>query len=139
MQLSESVTAHCLVNAIQDLRHLCWSEAGVKRTFRGMQDALTSVQNDFDYLISQPLLKFMKNQSTNICTRFDEISRRDLNLLLDLSNRQMTSSLMLEACLFRRESRGGHFRTDVPLAVPYWECHSRQQLGKTISTRPVKL
>ena len=97
------------------------------------------IRQDFDALSSQPLLNLIKGHSKDLCIRFDESTRRDLNLLLDLSNRQMTSSLMLEACLFRRECRGGHFRTDVPLAVPYWEGHSRQQLGKTISTRPVKL
>jgi len=68
---------------------------------------------------------------------FDEIARRDLNLLLDLSNRQMSSLLMLEACLFREESRGGHFRDDFPTSVPFWQCHTLQVKGKDIHTRPV--
>ena len=66
-----------------------------------------------------------------------EIARRDLNLLLDLSNRQMSSLLMLEACLFREESRGGHFRDDFPTSVPFWQCHTRQIKGKNIHTRPL--
>ena len=69
--------------------------------------------------------------------QFDEIARRDLNLLLDLSNRQMSSLLMLEACLFREESRGGHFRDDFPTSVPFWQCHTRQIKGKNIHTRPI--
>ncbi|MDP6834486.1 MAG: L-aspartate oxidase, partial [Prochlorococcaceae cyanobacterium ETNP1_MAG_9] len=71
-------------------------------------------------------------------THFDEKQRRNLNLLLDCNNRQLTSSLLLKACLFRRESRGGHFRTDFPMSVPFWNCHSRQKLGKGIFTRPVR-
>ena len=73
--------------------------------------------------------------STN--NRFDEFARRDINLLLDLSNRQLASSLMLEACLFREESRGGLFRDDFPTSVPFWKCHTRQVKGKDIHTRPV--
>ena len=44
---------------------------------------------------------------------------------------------MLEACLFRKESRGGHFRDDYPTSVPFWKCHTRQVKGKDIHTRPV--
>ncbi len=138
LPLSGNVTAECLVEAIQDLRKLCWHEAGVNRSLGGMQEALNSIRTDFGHLIAQPLLQLMKNQSKDLCTRFEEIPRRNLNLLLDLSNRQLASSLLFEACLFRRESRGGHFRTDVPVSVPYWECHSRQKFGEGISTRPVK-
>ena len=44
---------------------------------------------------------------------------------------------MLEACLFRKESRGGHFRDDFPTSVPFWKCHTRQIKGKNIHTRPI--
>ena len=106
--------------AIHRMNHLCTKSEDLK---------------DMDYLIAQPLLNFVNNQSKDFCTRFNEISRRELNLLLDLSNRQMTTKLLLEACLFRRESRGGHFRLDSPTAVPYWKCHSRQKYGEGISFR----
>ena len=49
----------------------------------------------------------------------------------------MSSLLMLEACLFREESRGGHYRDDFPTPVPFWQCHTRQVKGKDIYTRPV--
>ena len=77
------------------------------------------------------------SQSKYAIHEFDEITRRDLNLLIDLSNRQMSSLLMLEACLFRKESRGGHFRDDCPTSVPFWQCHTRQIKGKNIHTRPI--
>ena len=48
-----------------------------------------------------------------------------------------TSTLLLEACLFRRESRGGHFRGDAPTPLPHWRHHSRQVRGKRIHTRRV--
>ncbi len=138
LSLSGQLKAASLKVAIQELRELCWREAGVNRSSEGMQRALRVIRKDSEDLASQPLLNLINNQSKDLCTHFAENSRRDLNLLLDLSNRQLVTKLLLEACLFRRESRGGHFRKDVPASLPYWECHSRQKLGQGISTRLVK-
>ena len=107
------------------------------RSQKGMSAALRKVQRDHENLLNEPLLNLLFSQSKDAINEFDEIARRDLNLLLDLSNRQMSSSLMLEACLFREESRGGHFRCDFPTAVPFWQCHTRQVKGKDIHTRAV--
>ena len=65
-------------------------------------------------------------------------TRRDLNLLLDYRHRLLTSRLMLEACLFRQESRGGHFRSDAPVSLPQWQCHSRQNRTQGSHTRAVR-
>ncbi|WP_413679017.1 L-aspartate oxidase [Prochlorococcus sp. MIT 0916] len=126
-----------LINEIEKLRQLCWREAGVDRSQKGMCAALAKVKRDHENLLNEPLLNLVFSQSKDEINRFDEIARRDLNLLLDLSNRQKSSSLMLEACLFRKESRGGHFRDDYPTSVPFWQCHTRQVKGKDIHTRPV--
>ena len=107
------------------------------RSQKGMCDALVKVKRDHENLLNEPLLNLVFSQSKDEINGFDEIARRDLNLLLDLSNRQKSSSLMLEACLFRKESRGGHFRDDYPTSVPFWQCHTRQVKGKDIHTRPV--
>ena len=102
-----------------------------------MSSALKEVKRDHANLLNEPLLNLVFSQAKDVINGFDEIARRDLNLLLDLSNRQMASSLMLEACLFREESRGGHFRDDFPTSAPFWQCHTRQVKGKDIHTRPV--
>ena len=126
-----------LSKEIEKLRQLCWREAGVDRSLKGMSSALAKVKKDYQYLIKEPLLNLVFSQSKYAIHEFDEITRRDLNLLIDLSNRQMSSLLMLEACLFRKESRGGHFRDDCPTSVPFWQCHTRQIKGKNIHTRPI--
>ena len=125
-----------LSKEIEKLRQLCWREAGVDRSRKGMSSALAKVKKDYQNLIKEPLLNLVFSQSKYAIHEFDEITRRDLNLLIDLSNRQMSSLLMLEACLFRKESRGGHFRDDCPTSVPFWQCHTRQIKGKNIHTRP---
>jgi len=138
LRSSETIAADCLVDSIQNLRKLCWKEAGVNRSFNGMQEALRTILKELDFLSGQSLIQLVNNQPKDLSTHFDEKQRRNLNLLLDCNNRQLTSSLLLKACLFRRESRGGHFRTDFPMSVPFWNCHSRQKLGKGIFTRPVR-
>tara|TARA_Y100001968_G_scaffold295809_1_gene303511 strand:- start:174 stop:707 length:534 start_codon:yes stop_codon:yes gene_type:complete len=126
-----------LSEEIEKLRQLCWSEAGVDRSRKGLSAALLKVKRDYQNFQNEPLLKLVFSQSKYEIHEFDEISRRDLNLLIDLSNRQMSSLLMLEACLFREESRGGHFRDDFPTPLPFWKCHTRQIKGKDIHTRPI--
>ncbi len=127
-----------LIRSIEDLRRLCWREAGVNRSVRGMQDALVSILKDSEHLIEEPLLKLVNNQPKDQSHQLEDISRLNLNLLLDLRHRQIASTLLLKACLFRGESRGGHFRTDAPISMPYWRCHSRQKLGEMLSTRSVR-
>ena len=137
LRFSKEQGTQYLTREIENLRQLCWREAGVDRSRKGMIAALKKVKRDYENLLNEPLLNLVFSQSKDGTNRFDEIARRHLNLLLDLSNRQMSSSLMLEACLFREESRGGHFRDDFPTSVPFWQCHTRQVKGKDIHTRPV--
>tara|TARA_B100001250_G_scaffold298073_1_gene259559 strand:- start:199 stop:1899 length:1701 start_codon:yes stop_codon:yes gene_type:complete len=137
LRFSNGQDKNYLQKEIEKLRQLCWSEAGVDRSQKGMSAALLKVNRDYVTLLNEPLLNLVFSQSKDAINVFDEIARRDLNLLLDLNNRQMSSSLMLEACLFRKESRGGHFRDDFPTSLPFWKCHTRQVKGKTIHTRPV--
>ncbi len=137
LRFSKDQGTKYLSKEIEKLRQLCWREAGVDRSRKGMSSALTKVKRDYQNLLNEPLLHLVFGQSKYAINEFDEIARRDLNLLIDLSNRQMSSLLMLEACLFREESRGGHFRDDFPTSVPFWQCHTRQIKGKNIHTRPI--
>ena len=92
------------------------------------------------------MAKLQKNDLLNILNQinFDqeiklsEPNRRALNLLLDLNNRQITTITLLKACLFREESRGGHYRDDFPNKDKNWKCHSRQQLDKQIKKRFIR-
>ena len=137
LRFSKDQGTSYLSKEIEKLRQLCWREAGVDRSRKGMNSALVKVKRDYQNLLNEPLLNLVFSQSKYEINEFEELARRDLNLLLDLSNRQMSSLLMLEACLFREESRGGHFRDDFPTSVPFWQCHTRQMKGKNIHTRPI--
>ena len=90
------------------------------------------VQSQKNELLSS-LEKIKLDQKIN-----NERNRRALNLLIDLKNRQITTITLLNACLFREESRGGHYRDDYPEKAKKWECHTRQQLGQKIQKRFIK-
>lgn len=136
--LQKEMSPASLSAAIETLRERCWRDAGVDRSAKRMQLALIEIRSDLQQISAQSLLRRMENQAKTECHQLDDMTRRDLNLLLDLKHRLQASSLLLEACLFRRESRGGHFRSDAPTPLPQWRCHSRQSLGQGHSTRPVK-
>ena len=138
LKLTQNITSNSIMISIQRLRDLCWKEVGVSRSFKGMKTLLDQIIKDEDENSRQPLLRFIHSHSFNDQYILNQNTRRDLNLLLDLYHRQLTTRLLLQACLFRKESRGGHFRSDFQAALSCWKCHSRQQLGKELSTRPVK-
>ena len=132
--LVDSVTSGELMERIERLRLLCWQQAGVDRSVQGLSAALNQLQDQLHWLERQPLLGCLDRGPLML----EDGSRRDLNLLLDLRHRLITSQLMLDACLFRTESRGGHFRTDAPSPLPQWQCHSRQNKARGLHTRAVR-
>jgi len=127
-----------LIDAIEQLRQLCWRRAGVERSAAGLRQAIGKVKADEQHLEQQELLQALLREDPCAPRLLAENSRRDLNLLLDLHHRLLTSRLMLEACLFRGESRGGHYRSDAPAPLPQWRQHSRQQRQRGIVTRAVR-
>ena len=104
-----------------------------------MTEFLNNIQEDIDQLQKNLLLNCLKTLEIDQNIKLNEPNRRGLNLLLDLQNRQITTSTLLQACLFREESRGGHFRDDFPDKNKNWECHTRQQLNNKIEKRFIKI
>jgi len=123
---------------IDELRKLCWDNLGVSRTKKSMIKLLVTLQDEIDQLKINPLLKCLEKIEIDQQCKLSEPNRRGLNLLLDLQNRQITTLLLLKACLFREESRGGHYRDDFPTKDITWKCHTRQQLNQKICKRFIK-
>ena len=123
---------------IDELRNACWVHLGVSRNKSSMKKFLKNLQNDIDALQHNPLLNSLKKIEIDQKIKLSEPNRRGFNLLLDLQNRQITTSILLKACLFREESRGGHYRDDFPFKDKYWECHTRQQIDQKIKKRFIK-
>ncbi len=123
---------------IDELRKLCWSNLGVSRNKANMSKFLHNIQYDISQLQKNALLSSLEKIKFHQKIKLSERNRRALNILLDLKNRQITTITLLKACLFREESRGGHYRDDFPDKDKNWECHTRQQLDEKIQKRFIK-
>ena len=124
-----------VIEKIDELRKLCWLNLGVSRNKSDMIKFLKKIQNDIDQLKENSLLNILEKIEIDKKIKLNEPNRRNLNLLLDLKNRQQTTLILLKACLFREESRGGHHRDDFPLKDKDWRCHTRQLLNQVIKKR----
>ncbi len=127
-----------IAEKIDELRKLCWLNLGVSRNKVNMSKFLNYIQNDIDKLNKNDLLNSLEKIKFDQKIKLSERNRRALNLLLDLKNRQITTITLLKACLFRKESRGGHHRDDFPDKDKNWECHTRQQIDQKIQKRFIK-
>ena len=120
---------------IDELRKQCWSNLGVSRNKANMSEFLHDIQADISQLQKNTLLSSLEKIKYDQKIKLSEPNRRALNLLLDLKNRQITTITLLKACLFREESRGGHYRDDFPNKDKDWKCHTRQKLNQKIHKR----
>ena len=123
---------------IDKLRKDCWINLGVSRNKDNMIKFLSNIQNDMNKLQENNLLNSLAEIAIEKKIKLNEPNRRGLNILLDLQNRQITTLTLLRACLFREESRGGHYRNDYPFKDKKWKCHTRQQLNQEIYKRYLK-
>ncbi|MEO8193602.1 MAG: L-aspartate oxidase [Gemmatimonadales bacterium] len=79
--------------AADDIRSVMWEYAGIDRTAKGMREGLRLLRE--------------------IETRLPVGATEETNLV-------QTALLITEGALMRRESRGGHFRSDFPHSVRKW-------------------
>ena len=127
-----------IAGKIDELRKSCWINLGVSRNESNMIKFLNHIQTNMDQLQKNPLLNSLDQIQFDQQIKLNEPNRRGLNLLLDLQNRQITTLTLLKACLFRKESRGGHYRDDFPSKDENWACHTRQQLNQEIKKRFIR-
>jgi L-aspartate oxidase len=119
---------------ISHLRELCWQAAGVERCGTRLARGLTTVQRQRQELENQPLWHQLHQLEPGQGARLSPEAIPLLKRLHELHQRLSLAELLMEAALFRAESRGGHFRTDAPARQPFWQRHSVQQLGEPIRT-----
>lgn len=127
-----------LQQAVGDLRQLCWQAAGVERSAAPLRDALGAVRRQRAELERVPLLQASKELPPGQRLRLQGLATERLLALQELRQRLVLADLLMEAALFRQESRGGHFRRDAPASQPFWRVHSQQELGKGLATSPVQ-
>jgi L-aspartate oxidase len=133
----ELATVEALRRRVEQLRQLCWQVVGVERQGGAMGEALRLVRCQRQACEHDPLWQRVTHQSPEVCFQLQGSQVEVLPLLHELRQRLVLAELLMEAALFREESRGGHFRTDMPLSQPFWRRHSVQEIGKPIHTAVV--
>jgi L-aspartate oxidase len=123
-------------DAVSALRQLCWQVAGVERSGSALAAALTRVRRQRACWGREKLLRRALELEPGRELALGT-ARRDLMRAHDLQQRLVLAEQLIEAALFRCESRGGHFRIDAPAPQPFWRCHTLQRQGGAPWTAPV--
>jgi len=127
-----------LLEAIGRLRDLCWQVAGVERQGHSLGLALGQLQRQRQLLEAQAAWRQAADLPVTDQLLLSRQEGEDFAALQEWHQRLILTELLVEAALFRRESRGGHFRSDAPAPQPYWRRHSLQEQGSGIRTSPVR-
>ncbi len=126
-----------LQGAIQGLRELCWTVAGVERQGHALVAALRTVRQQRSGLERERSWRAVQELPRGERLTLTGEQGERVALQQEWHQRLCLAELLMEAALFRQESRGGHFRTDAAAAQPFWQRHSAQQRGQTIRTVPL--
>jgi L-aspartate oxidase len=123
--------------AIQELRELCWMVAGVERHGHALVAALRQVQQQRSGLEREASWRTVQALPKGARLALLGAQGEGIALQQEWHQRLSLAELLMEAALFRQESRGGHFRTDAPAAQAFWQRHSCQQRAQPIRTVPL--
>ncbi|MCP9886087.1 L-aspartate oxidase [Synechococcus sp. ATX 2A4] len=135
--LGSMVSVEAIAALVASLRRNCWRVAGVERRGTSLRQGLAAIQRQRSTLESVPLLAEVARLATMDQLEIHADQLKLIRPLQDLLRQQELGELLMEAALFRTESRGGHFRTDCPSAQPFWQRHTVQTLGQGIGTAPL--
>ena len=126
-----------LEHQIEALRDLCWTLAGVERQGPGLLQGWRHCRQLSQQWDHDPVFLQLNHLGTQQRLLIDPEQSAWLKKAQDLRQRALVASLLMEAALFREESRGGHFRDDYPARQPFWQRHTVQRRGRSISTAPI--
>ena len=123
---------------ISALRDLCWQVAGVERNGYSLGPALQQLRGQRRQLEASQAWRQLQIVEPGQSVQFEPAAVPALRRLQELQQRLVLTELLIEAALFRTESRGGHHRTDSPHAQPFWQRHTDQQRHLPPSTAAVQ-
>lgn len=123
---------------ISALRDLCWQVAGVERNGYSLGPALQQLRGQRRQLEASQAWRQLQIVEPGQSLQFEPAAVPALRRLQELQQRLVLTELLIEAALFRTESRGGHHRTDSPHAQPFWQRHTDQQRHRPTSTAAVQ-
>jgi succinate dehydrogenase / fumarate reductase flavoprotein subunit len=117
---------HDPITVKKQIQEMMWDKVGVVKNGRHLKQALGQLQ----------VFKDMK-----LATGTTMRNNKKLIAALDIQNMLPTCEMIIRSALFRKESRGAHYRTDYPKTLAKWKkniiCDPTAG-GLKLSTRPVQ-
>ena len=115
-----------------------WQTAGVYRSRSTLKQGLADLQAWQSEVAQFDLTRCLRQLNPGQPVQFDPaIAPSELITAVETLNLLEVSALMLKSAAFREESRGGHFRVDIPKPDPQWHCHTLIE-GDRITTAKVQ-
>ncbi|WP_267383853.1 L-aspartate oxidase [Cyanobacterium sp. uoEpiScrs1] len=112
-------------NINRNLPILLWKSAGICREKNLLETALDQVQDWREQLKYIDSSQYILDLEPGQQIVFDShTAHTNLRICAETLNLLDIAYLILKSSLFRKESRGGHFRTDYPESSPQWRVHT---------------
>ncbi len=117
------------ISAIRkNLPQLMWHSTGISRSQEVLEQAIAEVDLWQEKLatldIAQYLTKLIPGQTRQLQS---PMAQKQLRIAAETFNLLDVSYLMLKSAVWRRESRGGHYRSDYPQTSLDWQVHTSIQ------------
>ena len=115
-----------IVNQIREqLPSLVWQSAGICRSQKVIENALSQIQTWRQEILTLDLSKYILELSPREQIQFSSPDTEEkLRFYTETLNLIDIANLILKSALFRTESRGGHYRLDYSHTDTSWELHT---------------
>ena len=115
-----------IVNQIREqLPSLVWQSAGICRSQKVIENALSQIQTWRQEILTLDLSKYILELSPREQIQFSSPDTEEkLRFYTETLNLIDIANLILKSALFRTESRGGHYRLDYPRTDTNWALHT---------------
>lgn len=90
-----------------ELECLMWEKVGILRNERGLQEALVALED-------------LRKRAAEIKVNGERLFNLEWGEAINLANLAVVAEMVARSALFRKESRGAHYRSDFPAPDPQW-------------------
>lgn len=112
----------------QSLPQLMWQSAGICRSQEVLEAAIAQVGSWREQLRDSDIGQYLHNLSADSTIKFQSSpAEKQLRTAAETVNLVDISYLILKSAIWRRESRGGHYRIDYPQTSSDWQVHTLVQ------------
>lgn len=117
------------ISAIREnLPQLMWHSTGISRSQEVLEQAMAQVNLWQDKLVTLDIAQYLRELKPFQTKQLQSpMAQKQLRVTAETFNLVDISYLMLKSAVWRRESRGGHYRSDYPQTSPNWQVHTSIQ------------